>query len=80
MKKHIPALYGLRAIAIIFVLIAHLTHTPYFPKIARTLMGDINLGTIGVRLFFILSGYLITHVLIFEYNQNGRISIRRFFM
>jgi peptidoglycan/LPS O-acetylase OafA/YrhL len=78
--KHIPALYGLRAVAIVLVLIAHLTHTPYYPEFIKSIMGNANLGTIGVRLFFILSGYLITHVLIFEYRKTGKVSIRRFFI
>ncbi|MFK8012684.1 MAG: acyltransferase family protein [Marinicellaceae bacterium] len=47
-KKYIPEIDGLRAIAVLFVLFFHL-HIPYFDG-----------GFIGVDVFFVISGYLIT--------------------
>jgi peptidoglycan/LPS O-acetylase OafA/YrhL len=64
----VPALDGVRAIAILLVLFQHIA----FPK----LIG----GRIGVDLFFTLSGYLITTLLLREHSKTGTISIRRFYM
>jgi peptidoglycan/LPS O-acetylase OafA/YrhL len=54
LKKHIPFLDGIRGLAIIFVLAYHC-----FPDIFLT-----KIGWIGVDLFFVLSGFLITGILV----------------
>jgi len=59
--KRMPQLDGLRGIAIFFVLIAHWIT----PAIGMTL----PYGTIGVRLFFVLSGFLITGILLRAKNE-----------
>ncbi|MQQ08413.1 acyltransferase family protein [Epibacterium sp. SM1979] len=67
-----PEIDGMRAIAVISVMIYHL-------KIS---MGDSTLlkgGFLGVDLFFVLSGFLITQILIREFNTTGKISIRQFY-
>jgi peptidoglycan/LPS O-acetylase OafA/YrhL len=54
-RKYYPALDGLRGIAILLVLLAHhFDVIPYFPI----------LGPCGVDLFFVLSGFLITDILL----------------
>lgn len=63
-----PALDGLRGIAIILVLAAH-AHVPF--------MGSG--GIVGVGLFFTLSGFLITGLLIEERERTGRTSFRGFY-
>ena len=67
--RHVPELDGLRGLAIIVVLIHHQLTT-------LTLKG----GFLGVDLFFVLSGFLITGLLVSEFDQTGTISIRKFYM
>jgi peptidoglycan/LPS O-acetylase OafA/YrhL len=62
--SHVPALDGLRGLAIILVLFVHFIgdaqpHTGF----ERILMKASNYGVWGVDLFFVLSGYLITGIL-----------------
>jgi peptidoglycan/LPS O-acetylase OafA/YrhL len=63
---HVPALDALRGIAIALVLVAH--------------AGDqLPGGRLGVDLFFVLSGFLITSLLLTEWSRNGSFSLRRFY-
>src|ERR1039458_6672851 len=74
-QRIIPSLDGLRAISIAFVLLAHLSGTRHFPSF-DFLMG---LGELGVRVFFVISGYLITSILLEELGRKGSISLPRFY-
>lgn len=58
---------GLRAIAILLVLGAHFS----IPGFAA--------GFIGVDIFFVISGYLITSILVREYLEKGQINFQRFY-
>lgn len=57
--KHIPQFDGLRGLAILAVLFAHLT---YMPQIGFARV--FQYGRLGVDLFFVLSGFLITGILL----------------
>src|SRR5690242_68350 len=63
-----PELDGIRAIAILLVLAQHIN-----------LPSSTLAGLVGVNLFFVLSGYLITSLLVKERATTGRIDIRRFY-
>ena len=67
--RHVPELDGLRGIAIIVVLIHHQLTTV-----------SLKGGFLGVDLFFVLSGFLITGLLLSEFEHTGSISIRNFYM
>ena len=63
---HLRGLDGLRAVAVIAVIAYHL--------LPRSAVG----GFVGVDVFFVISGFLITGLLIREHDAVGRISLRRF--
>ncbi|CAN5362797.1 acyltransferase family protein [soil metagenome] len=65
---HIPGLDGLRGIAILAVLVYHFT-----PSL---LPG----GFLGVDVFFVVSGFLITTLLLRELHQHGRIHLGQFWL
>lgn len=65
---HIPGLDNIRGYAVLFVLVLHLSY------------GIVRGGWLGVEIFFVLSGYLITSILQTEYNHFGSIAIRRFYI
>jgi peptidoglycan/LPS O-acetylase OafA/YrhL len=78
-QKRIPSLDGLRGVAILLVLANHLAGARHFvsqPVMAR--MGD--LGNLGVRLFFVISGFLITRLLLSEFTAAQRISLKAFYV
>lgn len=64
--SHRPGLDGLRAIAVLAVLGYHLG------------IGGFTGGFLGVEVFFTLSGYLVTALLLVEVRRAGRIDLRRF--
>jgi len=78
----IPSLDGLRAISILMVLYGHLVGTRNFPTAAvRTFdraLGD--LGHLGVLVFFVISGFLITTLLVREREKTGTISLQQFYL
>jgi peptidoglycan/LPS O-acetylase OafA/YrhL len=76
----IPSLDGLRALSIVLVMFSHLLGTAGFPLGERALGAAGDLGYLGVRVFFVISGYLITLLLIAEQAKRGRISLREFYI
>jgi peptidoglycan/LPS O-acetylase OafA/YrhL len=63
-----PELDGLRALAVSGVLLCHLDF-PWLPG-----------GFVGVDIFFVLSGFLITRLLTVEMAQTGKLSFRNFYL
>jgi peptidoglycan/LPS O-acetylase OafA/YrhL len=76
--RDIPSLDGLRAISIALVLLSHLGGTAGFPASHQT-MSFFALGTLGVQVFFVISGFLITTLLLRELDETGSVSLRRFY-
>lgn len=66
MPRHIPALDGLRAFAVAAVIAYH--------------AGGPVPGDLGVAFFFVLSGFLITHLLLEEHRTSGTVSLRQFYV
>jgi len=75
----IPSLDGLRAVSILLVLFSHLLGTRNFPtRDWLRVTGD--LGNLGVRGFFVISGFLITTLLLRELERTGAISLKHFYL
>jgi peptidoglycan/LPS O-acetylase OafA/YrhL len=74
--RRIPSLDGLRAVSILMVLFAHVSGTVGFPRLQYGGM----LAGFGVRVFFVISGYLITSLLLDEEARTQTISLRHFYL
>jgi peptidoglycan/LPS O-acetylase OafA/YrhL len=73
------SLDGLRALSIIGVVWFHSWwSTPYYPTL--TTIPLLRQGEWGVHIFFVISGFLITTLLLREQNRSGTISIRDFYV
>jgi peptidoglycan/LPS O-acetylase OafA/YrhL len=66
-ERYIPAIDGLRAISVIAVLLYHLT-LPWWPG-----------GFLGVDLFFVISGYVITRLILDSIERSSALDLRRFY-
>jgi peptidoglycan/LPS O-acetylase OafA/YrhL len=74
--KRIEELTGLRCLAVGMVLLAHATHVmPVW--MAHFIRGDV--GDTGVQIFFVLSGFLITRLLMREYERTGKVDFWGFY-
>lgn len=73
----VPSLDGLRAVSILLVIFGHLTGTKAFPLGLNSTVGE--LAHAGVRVFFLISGFLITSLLTKEIEKDGSISLARFY-
>src|SRR5215218_6211226 len=65
---YLPGLDGLRAISVVAVLLYH-ADMPWWPG-----------GFLGVEVFFVISGYLITMLLVREHERTATISLRGFWL
>ena len=77
--RRIPSLDGLRAISILIVVLSHAAVTHGFPSVVYHTLRFAELGNLGVRVFFVISGFLITGLLLRERQKTGRISLRHFY-
>jgi peptidoglycan/LPS O-acetylase OafA/YrhL len=71
--KYFPLLDGLRAVSIVGVIWHHASGPLH-------LSGPLSRGYHGVSLFFVISGFLITTLLLRERSLSGSISLRRFYL
>lgn len=78
--SRIPSLDGLRAISIALVLASHAVGTVNFPHLGGLMLYLSIGGRTGVRVFFVISGFLITTLLLAEEKRHGRVSLGAFYM
>ncbi|MGY3213785.1 acyltransferase family protein [Mucilaginibacter sp. HD30] len=67
-SEYMPYLDGLRGVAISIVILSHIG------------LDGISPGALGVNLFFFLSGFLITKLLLNEFEQTGTINFKFFYI
>lgn len=65
-NKHLPGLDGIRAMSVLAVIASH--------------ANVVAIGGLGVNTFFVLSGFLITWLLLAEWNKASDISLRNFYL
>jgi peptidoglycan/LPS O-acetylase OafA/YrhL len=75
-KNQMPSLGGLRAISIALVIMGHLSGTHGFRNLT---LGIGDYAHFGVVVFFAISGFLITSLLISEHAKRGRVSLKLFY-
>ena len=76
-STRLHSLDGLRAVSIVLVLVGHVAGTVNAPAILTPLH---NLGNFGVKIFFVISGFLITLLLLDELRRRGKIDMRGFYL
>jgi peptidoglycan/LPS O-acetylase OafA/YrhL len=79
-KVYFPALDALRAIAMLLVFAAHLGPVAATVGVGTIWTAPAALGAVGLVLFFVLSGFLITYLLLVERKDRARIDIPRFYL
>jgi peptidoglycan/LPS O-acetylase OafA/YrhL len=83
--KKYPSLNGLRALSVLLVVIHHLgLQYNLFDKLSSNswinpITSFIQDGHLGVTVFFVISGFLITSLLLQEEQANGKISLKNFY-
>ena len=78
-SRTIPSLDGLRAVSVLMVIAAHINGAlarliPFVPFWIYLVWGSL-----GVQTFFVISGFLITHLLLKELQASGTISLKHFY-
>lgn len=77
--KRLSGLDGIRAVAVLMVVVGHASKFPQFPAVVRDLL-VLDIARFGVTIFFVLSGFLITTLLLDERARTGRVSLRDFYL
>jgi len=72
-------LTGLRALAIILVVVYHMPYGLNCPFFIQWCYKHLILGSTGLQLFFIISGFLITGLLLKEQHETGAVDLRNFY-
>jgi len=81
-KRYFPNLNGIRAIAASLVVFHHLEQAKHALGIANVYDMPIiqHAGRLGVGLFFVLSGFLITYLLLEERGRFGNVDAKKFYL
>ncbi len=78
LKIFLPGLNGIRAIAAFAVIISHINNRLEYFKLPKGNL--LDLATYGVTIFFTLSGFLITFLLLKEMEHSKTVEVRKFYI
>lgn len=78
-SDRLPSLDGWRAVSILMVLGAHCRYTVGFPSAWSVPFLWLFDGDLGVRFFFVISGFLITWLMLVENGRYGWVSLKAFY-
>jgi peptidoglycan/LPS O-acetylase OafA/YrhL len=78
-RNRLPSLDGWRAVSIVMVLMYHAQFTVGFPEIPLVFKWIFD-GDLGVRFFFVISGFLITWLMLRESETTGTVNLRHFYI
>jgi peptidoglycan/LPS O-acetylase OafA/YrhL len=76
----LPSVDGWRAVSILIVLGNHSIYATGFPHSLNPVFNWLFDGNLGVRFFFVISGFLITWLLLGEWQLTGTIDLRKFYI
>src|SRR3974390_393912 len=82
-KIFFPNLNGVRFVAALMVIVHHVEQTKKYFHLPSQYQDNVmgtDLGGLGVTLFFVLSGFLITYLLLAEKTDSGTVSLRDFYV
>lgn len=77
-RVYLPGLNGIRAIAALSVAFSHINNRLDYYLLPKSEL--LDLANFGVTIFFTLSGFLITYLLLIELEKTGTIDIKKFYM
>ena len=81
-KVYFPGLHGLRFFAAMMVVFSHvelMKDYHGYPNLYSSNLAIYESGRMGVTLFFVLSGFLISYLLLTERKVTGSISVKKFY-
>ena len=79
-QARLPSLDGWRALSILLVLATHSHYVAHYPSALDQIFYRFLSGELGVRCFFIISGFLITWLMMIERAAAGRVSLQHFYI
>ena len=79
-SQRIRELDGWRGISILFVVVSHVVNYRYLAPGAHESVLAAQLGTLGVSLFFVISGFIIARLALVERERAGAFSAKRFYV
>lgn len=78
--RRLPSLDGWRAVSILLVLGGHSVFATGFPDWLKPAFNTVFDSGLGVRCFFIISGFLITWLMVLERDEQGSVNLREFYI
>src|SRR5262245_21097900 len=79
-RGQMPSFDGLRGVGMLFVLLSHVQESRGFPHVPVLSQLAAGVNGFGVNLFFIVTGFLITVLLLREFERDGRVGLKNFYL